>query len=161
MAAAKKKALAAKETSGHERVAALAAADWSVALRRSDRNGGRRRGRRRRRARGRGLFGFGLSVRGVIGRGQLVGMRRRRFREQRVRVDLAVCSPFSSFAFFRRPALALCRCGDRVVVSCLATFGLDSVVVVAIHLPRGNWINMAREDGAVVVERMRLAGVIS
>eukprot|EP00965_Chrysotila_dentata_P161657 5339098-Pleurochrysis_carterae.AAC.1 len=72
-------------------------------------------------------------------------MRWRRLREQRIRVDLAVrSSSFGRLAFLRSPALALRRCGYRVVVSSLPALGLDSVDVVA--------------DGAVVVEWVRLAG---
>eukprot|EP00965_Chrysotila_dentata_P013094 432116-Pleurochrysis_carterae.AAC.1 len=87
-------------------------------------------------------------------------MRRRRFREQCIRVDLAISSPFSRLALLRCPALALRCCGNRIVVSSLPALGLDSVDVVAINLSRGDRIYVAREDGAVVIEWVRLAGVV-
>eukprot|EP00965_Chrysotila_dentata_P109109 3605357-Pleurochrysis_carterae.AAC.1 len=87
-------------------------------------------------------------------------MRRRRFREQCIRVDLAISGPFRRLALLRCPALALRCSGNRVVVSSLPAFGLDSIDLVAINLPRGDRIYMAREDGAVVIEWVRLAGVV-
>eukprot|EP00965_Chrysotila_dentata_P186708 6164646-Pleurochrysis_carterae.AAC.2 len=61
---------------------------------------------------------------------------------------------YAGLALFSRPALALRRGGDRVVVSRLTVFGLNGVGVVAVHFPVRDWIHMAREDGTVIVERV-------
>eukprot|EP00965_Chrysotila_dentata_P216469 6189396-Pleurochrysis_carterae.AAC.1 len=62
----------------------------------------------------------------------------------RIRADLAVHFALSGLALFSRPAFALSRGGDWVVVSRLTVLGLNGVGVVAIHLPERDWIHMTR-----------------
>eukprot|EP00965_Chrysotila_dentata_P015693 519750-Pleurochrysis_carterae.AAC.1 len=88
-------------------------------------------------------------------------MGRQRLMERFECAELRVA--FARVRFFLgTSALTLSSGGLAIVVALLvAVFRLDSVFIVAIHLPASDGVNVANEKGAVSVRGMRLSCVVT